>query len=251
MEYSIRLLSAASRTEEIEGKNRNLVYLFGTTREGEAIAVRTPLLMPYFQVVEPTKDILANLEEKEEVENLESQDLWVDGSVKNCTKVTTSHPGKVPKIRDWLKNNGFKPLAADIPFHYRYLYDNDIGGCLTIKGDEIPKENYSCKVIDAKEITKSENFESDFRILSFDIENSIFERTIYCLSYCVKTSEGYVHEETLHGDEETLLKNFVKAINEHDPDIITGYNIDGYDLPLLVERCDVYGIDLKLSLIHI
>ena len=247
MEYSIRLLSAASRTEEIEGKNRNLVYLFGTTREGEAIAVRTPLLMPYFQVVEPTKDILANLEEKEEVENLESQDLWVDGSVKNCTKVTTSHPGKVPKIRDWLKNNGFKPLAADIPFHYRYLYDNDIGGCLKIKGDEIPKENYSCKVIDAKEITKSENFESDFRILSFDIENSIFERTIYCLSYCVKTSEGYVHEETLHGDEETLLKNFVKAINEHDPDIITGYNIDGYDLPLLVERCDVYGIDLKIG----
>ena len=247
MEYSIRLLSAASRTEEIEGKNRNLVYLFGTTREGEAIAVRTPLLMPYFQVVEPTKDILVNLEEKEEVENLESQELWVDGSVKNCTKVTTSHPGKVPKIRDWLKNNGFKPLAADIPFHYRYLYDNDIGGCLTIKGDEIPKENYSCKVIDAKEITKSENFESDFRILSFDIENSIFERTIYCLSYCVKTSEGYVHEETLHGDEETLLKNFVKAINEHDPDIITGYNIDGYDLPLLVERCDVYGIDLKIG----
>ena len=61
VEYSIRLLSAASRTEEIEGKNRNLVYLFGTTREGEAIAVRTPLLMPYFQVVEPTKDILLNL----------------------------------------------------------------------------------------------------------------------------------------------------------------------------------------------
>ena len=247
VEYSIRLLSAASRTEEIEGKNRNLVYLFGTTREGEAIAIRTPLLMPYFQVVEPTKDILVNLEQKEDVEKLESQDLWIDGSVKNCTKITTSHPGKVPKIRDWLKNNGFKPLAADIPFHYRYLYDNDIGGCLTIKGDEITKENYSCKVIDAKEITKSENFESDFRILSFDIENSIFERTIYCLSYCIKTSEGYVHEETLHGDEETLLKNFVKAINNHDPDIITGYNIDGYDLPLLVERCDVYGIEMRIG----
>ena len=247
VEYSIRLLSAASRTEEIEGKNRNLVYLFGTTKEGEAIAIRTPLLMPYFQVVEPTKDILVNLEQKEDVEKLESQDLWIDGSVKNCTKITTSHPGKVPKIRDWLKNNGFKPLAADIPFHYRYLYDNDIGGCLTIKGDEITKENYSCKVIDAKEITKSENFESDFRILSFDIENSIFERTIYCLSYCIKTSEGYVHEETLHGDEETLLKNFVKAINNHDPDIITGYNIDGYDLPLLVERCDVYGIEMRIG----
>ena len=129
----------------------------------------------------------------------------------------------------------------------KYLFDNNIGGCVTVKGDEIVDDNYSCKVIEAREINESENFESDFRILSFDIENSIFERTIYCLSYCVKTSEGYVHEETLHGDEETLLKNFVKAINEHDPDIITGYNIDGYDLPLLVERCDVYGIDLKIG----
>ena len=128
-----------------------------------------------------------------------------------------------------------------------YLFDNNIGGCVTVKGDEIVDDNYSCKVIEAIEINESENFESDFRILSFDIENSIFERTIYCLSYCVKTSEGYVHEETLHGDEETLLNNFVDAINEHDPDIITGYNIDGYDLPLLVERCEIYGIHLNIG----
>ena len=45
VEYSIRLLSAASRNEEIDGKNRTLVYLFGTTEEGEAIAVRTPCLL--------------------------------------------------------------------------------------------------------------------------------------------------------------------------------------------------------------
>ena len=247
VEYSIRLLSAASRNEEIDGKNRTLVYLFGTTEEGEAIAVRTPLLMPYFQIVEPTKDIIENLEKREDVEALEAEDLWVDGSIKNCTKVTTSHPGNVPKIRDWVKNNGFKLLAADIPFHYRYLYNNNIGGCLTVKGEEIAKDGWSCKVIDAKEITESDNFESDFRIMSFDIENSIFERTIYCLSYCVKTSEGYLHEETLHGDEETLLNNFVKAVNTHDPDIITGYNIDGYDFPLLVERCEIYGIDLMIG----
>ena len=187
VEYSIRLLSAASRNEEIDGKNRTLVYLFGTTEKGEAIAIRTPLLMPYFQIVEPTKDIIENLEKREDVEALEAEELWVDGSIKNCTKVTTSHPCNVPKIRDWVKNNGFKPLAADIPFHYRYLYNNNIGGCLTVKGEKIAKDGWSCKVIDAKEITESDNFESDFRIMSFDIENSIFERTIYCISYCLKT----------------------------------------------------------------
>ena len=247
MEHSIRLLTAASRNEKVDGKNRTLVYLFGTTEQGEPLAVRTPLLMPYFQVVEPTKDVLETLEKRDDIERLESQELWVDGEVKNCTKVTTSHPGNVPKIRDWLRNNGFKPLAADIPFHYRYLYDNDIGGCITVTGEEVKASGWTCRVVDASKIESSETFEADFKLFSFDIENSIYERTIYCISYCLKNSEGYLFEETLHGEEEDILKRFVKAVSAHDPDIITGYNIDGYDLPLLKERAEVYGLELKIG----
>ena len=247
MEYSIRLLTAASRNEKVDGKDRTLVYLFGTTEQGEPLAVRTPLLMPYFQVVEPTKDVLETLEKRDDIERLESQELWVDGDIKNCTKVTTSHPGNVPRVRDWLRNNGFKPLAADIPFHYRYLYDNDIGGCITVSGEEVEVSGWTCRVVDAFKIDSSETFEADFKLFSFDIENSIYERTIYCISYCLKNSEGYLFEETLHGEEEDILKRFVKAVSDHDPDIITGYNIDGYDLPLLKERAEVYGLSLKIG----
>jgi len=247
VEYSIRLLTAASRNEKVDGKDRTLVYLFGTTEQGEPLAVRTPLLMPYFQVVEPTKDVLETLEKRDDIERLESQELWVDGDIKNCTKVTTSHPGNVPRVRDWLRNNGFKPLAADIPFHYRYLYDNDIGGCITVSGEEVEVSGWTCRVVDAFKIDSSETFEADFKLFSFDIENSIYERTIYCISYCLKNSEGYLFEETLHGEEEDILKRFVKAVSDHDPDIITGYNIDGYDLPLLKERAEVYGLSLKIG----
>jgi DNA polymerase I len=247
VEYSIRLLTAASRNEKVDGKDRTLVYLFGTTEQGEPLAVRTPLLMPYFQVVEPTKDVLETLEKRDDIERLESQELWVDGDIKNCTKVTTSHPGNVPRVRDWLRNNGFKPLAADIPFHYRYLYDNDIGGCITVSGEEVEVSGWTCRVVDASKIDSSETFEADFKLFSFDIENSIYERTIYCISYCLKNSEGYLFEETLHGEEEDILKRFVKAVSDHDPDIITGYNIDGYDLPLLKERAEVYGLSLKIG----
>ena len=116
MQCSIRLLTAASLNEKIDDKERTMVYLFGVTKDGESIAVRTPLLMPYFQIVEPTKDILGMLDQRDDVENLESQELWIDGSIKNCTKITVAHPGNVPRIRDWIRNNGFKPLAADIPF---------------------------------------------------------------------------------------------------------------------------------------
>ena len=73
------------------------------------------------------------------------------------------------------------------------------------------------------------------------------ERTIYCLSFCIKDSSGYIHEETLYGEEFDILNNFVSAVSKFDPDIITGYNIDGYDLPLLVERADVHRIDLNFG----
>lgn len=247
MDYTIRLISAISCTEEIQGTGRNIVYLFGTTKDGESIAVRTPLLLPYFQVVEPPQDIIESLKKRDDVEKVEPQELWVDGSVKNCMKVTVPHPGRVPKIREWLKGNNLKLLAADIPFHHRYLYDNNIGGCVRVRGKKIIKDKWSCDVIEVVEILPAEDFESNFKVLSFDIENSILERTIYCLSYCVKTSEGYVKEETLYGDEKKILTDFVKAVNDQDPDIITGYNIDGYDLPLLVERAEVHGVDLNIG----
>ena len=247
MEYSIRLLNSAYHKEIVNGMDRAIVYLYGTTKEGEAIAVRTPLLRPYFQIVEATKDIKKQLKKDDNVESIEDEELWVDGEVRKCTRVFTKTPDKLYKLKDWLKNDGFKLLASDIPFHYRYLYDNDIGGCVSIEGEAITDRNFTCKLIEATSIKQCDDFESDFKILSFDIENSIFERTIYCLSFCVKDSKGYIHEETLHGEEFDILKNFVSAISKFDPDIITGYNIDGYDLPLLVERADVHRINLDLG----
>ena len=79
MEYSIRLLNSAYHNEIIDGVERAIVYLYGTTKNGEGIAVRTPVLQPYFQVVEPTKDIIKQLERDETVEYVRDEDLWVDG----------------------------------------------------------------------------------------------------------------------------------------------------------------------------
>lgn len=247
MEYSIRLLNSAYHTEIVDGVERAIVYLYGTTQDGEGIAVRTPLLRPYFQVVEATKGIKKQLEKDDNVESIQDEELWVDGEVRQCTRIFTKTPDKLYKLKEWLKNNDLKLLASDIPFHYRYLYDNNIGGCVTFEGEEVRNRNFTCKLVEATSIKKCDDFESDFRILSFDIENSIFERTIYCLSFCIKDSSGYVHEETLHGEEFDILNNFVSAVSKFDPDIITGYNIDGYDLPLLVERADVHRIDLNFG----
>ena len=247
MKYSIRLLNSAYHIENVDGTDRAIVYLYGTTQEGQGIAVRTPHLQPYFQAVEAGNEIKKKLKKDDNVESIEDEELWVDGKIKSCTRIFTKTPDKLYKLKEWLKNNDLKLLASDIPFHYRYLYDKDLGGCVSFEGEEITDHNFTCKLVEATSIEKCEDFESDFKILSFDIENSIFERTIYCLSFCVKDSRGYIHEETLHGDENDILNNFVSAVSKYDPDIITGYNIDGYDLPLLVERAEFHGIDLNFG----
>ena len=92
MEYSIRLLNSAYHKENVDGVERAIVYLYGTTKEGEAIAVRTPLLRPYFQVVEATKDIKKRLQKDDNVESIEEEDLWVDGDVRKLSLIHISEP---------------------------------------------------------------------------------------------------------------------------------------------------------------
>ena len=75
MEYSIRLLNSAYHNEIVDGIDRAVVYLYGTTKEGEGIAIRTPLLRPYFQVVEATKDIKKQLKKDNNVESIEDEEL--------------------------------------------------------------------------------------------------------------------------------------------------------------------------------
>ena len=39
-----------------------------------------------------------------------------------------------------------------------------------------------------------------------------------------------------YDDESTLLESWADFVREADPDIITGYNINNFDLPYLINR---------------
>ncbi|GIR28118.1 MAG: hypothetical protein CM15mP42_10680 [Methanobacteriota archaeon] len=89
MEYSIRLLNSSYHKEIVDGVEHAVVYLYGTTKDGEGIAVRTPIMRPYFQVVEPDDDVKTLLKKDDSVDSIEDEELWVDGDVKKCTRVYT------------------------------------------------------------------------------------------------------------------------------------------------------------------
>ena len=47
--------------------------------------------------------------------------------------------------------------------------------------------------------------------------------------------------------EYDMLKSFVCFVRTEDPDVISGWNIQGFDLPYLLERCGVLNIDCALA----
>lgn len=67
---------------------------------------------------------------------------------------------------------------------------------------------------------------------------------------CMRDSTGW--EKTLildenKGGEKRLIKEFVDAIIERDPDVIEGYNIFRFDLPFIEKRAKRYGVELKIG----
>jgi DNA polymerase, archaea type len=44
-------------------------------------------------------------------------------------------------------------------------------------------------------------------------------------------------------DDSDLLLEFLYAVQRHDPDVLVGYNVDAYDLRMVLQRCQARGID--------
>ncbi|MFW6247074.1 MAG: DNA polymerase domain-containing protein [bacterium] len=52
-------------------------------------------------------------------------------------------------------------------------------------------------------------------------------------------------------DEKTMLERFIKHFRRKLTDILTGWNISGFDVPYFINRCKVLGIDASLSPLNI
>ncbi len=99
-----------------------------------------------------------------------------------------------------------------------------------------------------------------------DIEEDIITQignTLYIYGTNVKAeccftvnskSDKYVEEQEgivtiVCNSEKELLQKWIKFIRQIDPDIITGYNINGFDWEYIYKRCKLLDIDLDIQYI--
>ncbi len=231
-----------------------VIELFGRSRDGEAVVARYYGFRPYFVLLEPTEEELARLKADPEIVGVEARTVFDHGRDRPAATVTLHRPWRVPEYRKAYggSNGESRVLSCDIPFVHRFLYDKGLGLHVRFDAEEEPESvraRYGVARIvriltdGGREIARAEPFRPSLRLLSFDIENAIRERTIYTICGVAEGAGRPRRTFRLGGPDETaILREFLRLIAEDDPDVLTGYNIGGYDFPLLAERAKALGL---------
>jgi len=237
--WDVRLLTASYRREGPQ--EEPVIELFGRTREGRSIVAEYRGFRPYFYATRPSQVLRSYFERDSEVVRLEDVELEVGGEKIPCVRVVMHHPWKTPEYREKARRYGSDVLAADIPFHHRFIYDKDLSACIRVHG-EPTKGRYTTElVVAAERFEPIEPFNPALRVVSFDIENTIADPMILCLGVAWR-EDGVIRTDVFEGSERDIITKFVKFVETMDPDVLTGYNIDGFDLPILQERARSNGI---------
>jgi DNA polymerase I len=237
--WDVRMLTASYRREGPQ--EEPVIEIFGRTKDDRSITIEYWGFLPYFYCLEPTQALRSYLERDPEVVRIEDVELEVAGVKRTCGKVVMHHPWKTPEYRERCRKYNCDILAADIPFAHRFIYDMDLPSCFRVFGTPSQGRYTTQLIARAERFEPIEPFSPKLKILSFDIENTIQDPKLLCLGMAWREG-GTLKTDCLNGSERDIIKGFIDFVSKFDPDVITGYNIDGYDLPVLEARGRASGI---------
>ncbi len=261
----------------VDGK----VYLelYGRIKSQKVVLLYNKFL-PYFYVeFDPNfkvkSDELLGLSTNEYyVVNLKRETKKVLNSEKELYKIFVNSPKGVRVLKDLIKQK-FSAFVhsyeANVPYIKRFLYDNDFSTFsyydVEIDGEKKLDFFRDYKVpaylIKSLELSEDSGFYEP-KILAVDIETYSNNREInpqknpilFISLYCKKFKKVLTHKkvnfnldfvEVLDSEEE-MLKKFNYYLNEFDPDILTGFFSDGFDMPYLSKRAKVLGVDFDFGI---
>jgi len=156
--------------------------------------------------------------------------------------VTPISPGSMSECREYIntyKNVNEYPIYGNIQYLYQYISDE-------YPGEEISYDVSQIRVFVIDIETSSENGFPDIR----SANEEILSITVYDSSsqqYMVWGIKDYLNKDkdvTYHncGDEDTLLKKFLAWWEQNYPDVITGWNVNFFDIPYICNRITrLYG----------
>lgn len=197
------------------------------------------------------------------VEKVSKNDM---GKLREVLKITFDHPKDIPKLIDKIGNlSSVKEVREyDIPFDRRYLIDNGLFpmNMMQVEGKVLRSSQETCILKVEKPPLPLESSLPELKYLSFDIEvlnphgnpqvNTdplimISFSSNHGLKKVFSTNNSSSDFVTRVKDEKELLIKFIETIKNENPDIILGYNSDGFAFPYIKGRADRLGVSINLG----
>ena len=236
-----------------EDGDRAVVQLYGKLQDGRPFLIRDRRPEPYFYIASSARDRARAAG----VTRLTPTDR-VTLTGERVDRVGLTLPQDAPPLRTRLHRAGVPTYEADVRFAYRYLIDRGIQSGVAIHGTPQPLVGNTV-VFDDPELEPAA-WTPELTILSFDIETDpdperllsialwgcgAREVLLWCPDAAARAScpAGAVP----CASEQELLATFAERVRALDPDVLTGWSIIDYDVPVLLRRAAATGVALELG----
>lgn len=173
-------------------------------------------------------------------------EVIIDAFGREVCKVYTNIPNDVPNLRGLFT---FTDMA-DFLFEKRCVIDNSIKYAIKIENDKPMPVNvdkilqprivyYDIEVLSPVGIFP-DPIEAKFPIISIQVMDNYTEKILVFTNQVPQTSDNC---HIACNSEQDLFKLFLAYLKEINPDVISGWNSNSYDLPYLIRRSYKLGIN--------
>ena len=199
---------------------------------------------PYFYA--PTEEAREVHDWEHPVEIVEYEDGHIDAFGRQITKLYTRLPNDVPTVRGLFSFTD----EADILYDYRYLIDHKIYYGFDHMGQPVdipmlkPRVCFFDIEVDSPHNEMPLVVDPKWPINQIQVEDSYTgEVKVFTLNY-----EQVDDEQVNCTSEQELIHKFVQWVWDHDPDVMAGWYINGFDVPYIINRAARIRMDVsKLS----
>ena len=252
------ILNATYAVESDGG--RAVVHLYGRLADGRPFLVRDRRPEPYFYLESSAAEQARGLGTR----NLDATDRrTLHGAPVH--RVRLRRPGDAPAMRSRLHRAGIATYEADVRFAYRYLIDRGIKSALRIHGAAVPLTGAApdapreTVVFDEPEVEPA-RWTPELTTLSLDIETDPEAKRLLSVALwgcgarevLLLCADAAARAACPAGavpcvSEAELLTVLCQRVRALDPDVVTGWNIIDFDVPVLIRRAVELKVPLELG----
>lgn len=266
-------------------QERNYIKIFGKTKDSKNICIVDSCDVYLWAILKENTDEKKIKEITSKIEKISIKDTRNIKVLKTELKEKKFLGNKVKAIKIYINNHKdldkiaekikFKEIEhtreQDISFITRYIIEKGVSPLNWIKvSGEILNNSQEFAGIDnnlnvdivlkAEKFTQVEKQESfKPKLIAFDIETDEFEigkgEILMISLYGEGIKKVLTHKKSPNlpyiqklKNEKEMLEEFAKIINKENPDIITGYFSDGFDMPYIKSRAEKNKVKLNISL---